>query len=69
MREATTARMFSIHLIEDEKGIVRVFSDWTGEGERAMRIGCEIISHLSDLQPYTEGKLHMAAAIVSDAEH
>jgi hypothetical protein len=69
MREATTTRMFSIHLIEDEKGTVRVFSDWTGEGERAMRIGCEILSHLSDIQPYTEGQLHLAAATVSDAEH
>jgi len=65
----TSARMFSIHLIEDEKGTVRVFSDWTGEGHRAMSLGCEIITHLSAIQPATEGKLLIAAATVSDAEH
>ena len=69
MREATTAKMFSIHLIEDESGTVRVFSDWTGEGHRAMRLGCEIISHLCSIAPATEGKLLITAATVSDAEH
>lgn len=69
MNDATDAKMFSIHLIEDEKGTVRVFSDWTGEGHRAMQLGCEIITHLSSIQHHTEGQLVVAAATVSNAEH
>lgn len=30
---------FSIHLIEDELGNVRVVSDWSGEGERCLSLG------------------------------
>lgn len=69
MKQNQTPRMFSLYLVEDDDGIVRVVSDWTGEGERALRLGCEILANLAAIQPATEGKLQLHAAAVSDTKH
>ena len=60
---------FSIHLIEDEEGNVRVVSDWSGEGERCLNLGIEIMQSLSHIIPYTDGALTMGAAFRTTTEH
>ena len=37
---------FSIHLLEDAEGNVRVVSDWSGEGESCLSLGIEIMQSL-----------------------
>jgi hypothetical protein len=60
---------FSIHLIEDEEGNVRVVSDWSGEGDRCLNLGIEIMQSLSQIIPYTDGALTMGAAFRTTTEH
>jgi len=60
---------FSIHLIEDEEGNVRVVSDWSGEGERCLNLGIEIMQSLSHIIPYTDGALTMGTAFRTTTEH
>jgi hypothetical protein len=60
---------FSIHLIEDEEGNVRVVSDWSGEGERCLNLGIEIMQSLSQIIPYTDGALSMGTAFRTTTEH
>ena len=62
------AATFSIHLLEDEDGNVRVVSDWSGEGERCLNLGIEIMQSLAAIQPFTEGALSLQAHR-SDVEH
>ena len=60
---------FSIHLLEDELGNVRVVSDWSGEGERCLSLGIEIMQSLASVQPFTDGALSLAMPHRSDVEH
>ena len=60
--------MFSVHILEDEDGNIRVVSDWSGKGERCLSLGIEIMQSLADIQPFTEGALSLQAHR-SDVEH
>jgi hypothetical protein len=60
---------FSIHLIEDEDGNVRVVSDWSGEGDRCLNLGIEIMQSLSSIVPYTDGALSLAMPNRTDVSH
>ena len=60
---------FSIHLIEDEEGNVRVVSDWSGEGDRCLSLGIEIMQSLSQIIPYTDGELMLGQAFRTTTEH
>jgi hypothetical protein len=60
---------FSIHLLEDEEGNVRVVSDWSGEGERCLNLGIEIMQSLAAIQPLTDGALSMGVAYRTTTEH
>jgi hypothetical protein len=60
--------MFSVHILEDEDGNIRVVSDWSGKGERCLSLGIEIMQSLSAIQPFTEGALSLEAHR-SDVEH
>jgi len=62
-------RIFTIHLVEDELGYVRVISDWSGHGDHVLALGIEILDSLADIQPYTEGMLGFAPAIRTNAQH
>jgi len=61
--------MFSVHILEDEDGNIRVISDWSGKGERCLSLGIEIMQSLAAIQPFTEGALSLAMAHRSDVEH
>jgi hypothetical protein len=65
----TGLKMYSIHLIEDEDGNVKVFSDWTGAGIRVRALGSEIMDSLQEIQPYTNDELTIALAMLSNIEH
>ena len=60
---------FSIHLLEDEQGNVRVVSDWSGEGDRCLSLGIEIMQSLSQITPFTYGGLTMGAVFRTTTEH
>ena len=60
---------FSIHIIEDEDGNVRVVSDWSGTGERCLNLGVEIMQSLSAISIFTDGQLQMGQAFRSTTEH
>ena len=62
-------RMFTLYLIEDELGQVRVVSDYSGQGDRCLSMGVEIMSMLSSIQPYTEGGLSLLMPARTDVEH
>ncbi len=65
----TSQRMFTLHLLEDELGRVRVVSDWSGEGQRCLALGIEIMQSLQDIQPFTEGELMFILPARTDIEH
>ena len=67
--EYTNLKMYSIHLIEDTDGNVRVFSDWTGAGYRVLALGNEIMGSLQEIQPYTNDELTIALSMLSNIEH
>jgi hypothetical protein len=67
--EYTNLKMYSIHLIEDDNGNVRVFSDWTGAGFRALSLGNEIMESLHEIQPHTNDELTIELSILSNFEH
>jgi hypothetical protein len=60
---------FSIHILEDEDGNVRVVSDWSGEGERCLNLGIEIMQSLSAIAPLTNGALLLAMPNRTDNLH
>ena len=60
---------FSIHILEDEDGNVRVVSDWSGEGERCLNLGIEIMQSLSAIAPLTNGALLLAMPNRTDILH
>lgn len=65
----TSQMMFTLHLIEDSDGQVRVVSDWSGEGQRCLTLGIEIMQSLRDIQPYTNGELSFVLPTRTDIEH
>ena len=60
---------FSIHILEDEDGNVRVVSDWSGQGERCLNLGIEIMQSLSAIAPLTNGALLLAMPNRTDILH
>ena len=60
---------FSIHILEDEDGNVRVVSDWSGEGERCLNLGIEIMQSLSAIAPLTNGALMLSMPNRTDILH
>ena len=60
---------FSIHILEDADGNVRVVSDWSGTGERCLNLGVEIMQSLSAISIFTDGQLQMGQAFRSTTEH
>lgn len=65
----TQQAMFTLHLIEDSDGQVRVVSDWSGEGQRCLALGIEIMQSLRDIQPFTNGELSFVLPTRTDIEH
>jgi len=61
--------MFTLYLIENELGQVRVISDYSGEGDRCLALGVEIMQSLATIQPFTGGDLTLAMPSRSDIEH
>lgn len=60
---------FSIHILEDADGNVRVISDWSGKGDRCLSLGVEIMQSLSDVSIFTGGEMTMGQAFRSTSEH
>ena len=65
----TSQKMFTLYLIENEEGQVRVVTDYTGSGDRCLALGVEIMQGLATIQPYTHGDLSLAMPQRSDIEH
>jgi hypothetical protein len=65
----TKQAMFTLHLIEDSDGQVRVVSDWSGDGQRCLALGIEIMQSLKDIQPFTNGELSFVLPARTDIEH
>ena len=65
----TQQAIFTLHLLEDELGQVRVVSDWSGSGQRCLALGIEIMQSLRDIQPYTNGELSFVLPTRTDIEH
>ena len=65
----TSQAMFTLHLIEDSDGQVRVVSDWSGEGQRCLALGIESMQSLRDIQPFTNGELSFVLPTRTDIEH
>ncbi len=62
-------RMFTLYLIEDELGQVRVVSDYSGAGDRCLSMGVEIMSMLAAVQPFSDGGLSLVMPCRTDVEH
>lgn len=60
---------FSIHLIEDENGEVRVISDWSGKGDRCLALGIDIMETLAVMQPFTDNQLRISLPAQTNIEH
>jgi len=60
---------FSVHIIEDADGNVRVISDWSGKGDRCLSLGIEIMQSLNAVSVFTDGGLSMGQAFSSTTEH
>ena len=69
MSQLNRKKIFTIHLIEDDEGYLRIVSDWSGQGDQVLSLGIEILESLADVQPYTEGMLGFSPATLSDAQH
>ena len=63
------SRMFTLYLIEDELGQVRVVSDYSGQGDRCLSMGVEIMQMLTAIQPFTDGGLSLVMPCRTDIEH
>jgi hypothetical protein len=62
-------RMFTLYLIEDELGQVRVVSDYSVAGDRCLSMGVEIMSMLAAVQPFSDGGLSLVMPARTDVEH
>lgn len=65
----TNQRMFTIYLLEDDAGQVRIVTDYTGEGDRCLALGVEIMQSLAMIQPHTDGGLSFVMPSRTDVEH
>jgi hypothetical protein len=65
----TNQMMFTLYLIEDELGQVRVVTDYTGKGDRCLSLGVEIMQSLAIIQPHTGGALSFVMPCHTDVEH
>jgi hypothetical protein len=65
----TNQMMFTLYLIEDESGQVRVVTDYTGQGDRCLSLGVEIMQSLAMIQPHTGGGLSFVMPSTTDLEH
>lgn len=63
------SRMFTLYLIEDEFGQVRVVSDYSGQGDRCLSMGVELMQMLTAIQPFTDGGLSLVMPARTDVEH
>lgn len=61
--------MFTIYLLEDDVGQVRIVTDYTGEGDRCLALGVEIMQSLAMIQPHTDGGLSFVMPSRTDVEH
>jgi len=62
-------KMFTLYLIENDDGQVRVISDYSGDGDRCLALGVEIMQGLATIQPFTGGDLTLAMPARTDVEH
>jgi hypothetical protein len=62
-------KMFTLYLIESDDGSVRVVTDYTGQGDRCLSLGVEIMQSLAMIQPYTGGGLSFVMPSTTDLEH
>jgi hypothetical protein len=62
-------KMFTLYLIENDDGQVRVISDYSGDGDRCLALGVEIMQSLATIQPFTGGDLTLAMPARTDVEH
>jgi hypothetical protein len=58
--------LFTIHLIEDETGCVRVMSESVGAGMNAHDIGLEILANLKAAEHENPGVLYVAPFTYSE---
>jgi hypothetical protein len=65
----TAQKMFTLYLIENDEGQVRVITDYSGHGDRCLALGVEIMQGLATIQPFTSGDLSLAMPQRSDLEH
>lgn len=63
------SRMFTLYLLEDDLGRVRVVSDYSGEGEHCLILGMELMHVIASLQPHSEGALSFVMPTCTDTEH
>ena len=63
------SRMFTLYLIESEDGQVRVVSDYSGQGDRCLSMGVEIMQMLAAVQPFSDGGLSLVMPARTDIEH
>ena len=63
------SRMFTLYLIESEDGQVRVVSDYSGQGDRCLSMGVEIMQMLTAVQPFSDGGLSLVMPARTDVEH
>ena len=42
--------LFSIHLIEDEEGLVTVVAEMAGKGDKCLDVGMEIVQNLREAE-------------------
>jgi hypothetical protein len=61
--------MFTLYLIENDEGQVRVITDYSGEGDRCLALGVEIMQSLAMIQPHTGGGLSFVMPSQTDVEH
>jgi hypothetical protein len=62
-------KMFTLYLIESDDGSVRVVTDYSGDGDRCLALGVEIMQGLATIQPFTHGDLTLAMPARTDVEH
>lgn len=61
--------LFSIHIIEDDDGTVRVMSESVGTGANAYEIGIEILANLKLAEAENPGVIYVAPFTYSELRH
>lgn len=65
----TNQKMFTLYLIESDDGSIRVVTDYTGQGDRCLSIGVEIMQSLALIQPLVDGSLTFVMPCNTEIEH